>query len=192
MRGIASVVLLVILTLTGCKPVAGNSNQGVGFAEEIDGTVLVLFGEGVRGRSPAIIAGVEQALHEVLGVTVLVPRVRPHSLRDVNFAGVATAVEIVVADVVAVEDQSANIRIGDATVSGTVRTVHVRLGLRFLRVVGDGRFFEFMAAYKTEGIASGVTDTLTHVPSLGRIRSSVVQNLEVEAFRNAAIHILNQ
>lgn len=158
----------------------------------IEGRVLVIFGEGVGNRNEAVIAGVEQALAGMPGVTVLIPRSRPYSLRDAELAEIEIVVEIYLAEVVSRDDQSINVSMEGISTGGTRSTIRVRLGLKFLRVLGSGAYLQFLGTGEDEGSANGMTYVSVYIPWLGSLGSSSAANLEAAAFRNAAAIIIGR
>jgi hypothetical protein len=177
------VVAVAVLVFVGIAVVGANAGPLV------SGATIVLFGDGVWHRSGAVLAGVEQAFASVQGVTVLVPRNRPWSLRDAELAGVETVVEIFAAEVVSREDRHQSVYLGGVSVSGTTTTVRVRLGLRFLRVLGNGQYLQFLGTGEAEGSASGMTYASAYT-RWGSYATVSYANLEATAFRNAAAAIL--
>lgn len=184
MRRIVFVTVLVAGVVLSVIPASA--------APRVQGATLVVFGEHVWYRHEAVIAGVEQALSALPGVTVLIPRSRPFSLHDAELAGIEGVAEIYLAEVISRDDRGVSISIGGASVNGTRTTIRVRLGLRFLRVTGNGHYLQFLGAGEAEGSAEGLTSASAYIPSFGSVGSSSVLNLEAAAFRNVALKILGR
>ncbi len=154
------------------------------------GKTMVIFSDQVWNYSENILVGVEQAISDsgLPGVIVLVPRAR-HSLQRANFSGVNTVVEIFSAEVIKREDRNQSLNIGGVSVSGTLTEVHVSLGLRFLRNLGNSDYLVFVASRTAEGSASGIT-SLSMYYGRGSYSMTSYSNLEIAAFRAATKKIL--
>jgi hypothetical protein len=187
MRMFAGIVTIVLAATLIFVPTATAQDA----ASLVTGRTLVLFGDAVWHRNETALAGVEQVLAGLPGVTILVPRQRPHSLRDADLRGVATVVEIFVAEVIHREDRDKFIHLSGVSIRGTFTLVRVRLGLRFLGVSDNAEHLELRGSREAEGAASG----MTRVSTFTRWGSYVVTsdlNLETAAFAAAAAAIVNR
>lgn len=158
----------------------------------VQGNVLVIFGDGAGYRSDSVLAGVRQALAQVPGVTVLVPRTPIWSLQDADLAGVDTVVRIGAADVLLREDRNTGASNGGFSGQFTRTTVAVRLSLEFLRVIGNGAYLTFFGAREARGSASGTTYVSIYTQAGGSYSASASENLEIAAFQNAAANIFGR
>jgi hypothetical protein len=187
------VVAIIALLIIGAPSVLSAAQAATVQTADalVTGRTLVIFGDRVWHRNESVLAGVERALAGLPGVTILVPRQRPHSLRDANLQGVATVVEIFVAEVIHRENHDKFVRFGTVSVSGTLTVIRVKLGLRFLRISDSAAHLELRGSREAEGTASG----MTRVSTFTRWGSYVVishLNLETAAFATAAATIVNR
>lgn len=185
LAAVAMLVVVVALLL----PSNATAQNAAGL---VAGKTLVVFGDRVWNRNETVLVGVEKALADLPGVTVLIPRQRPYSLRDADLRDIETVVEIFAAEVVRREDRNQSIYLSGVSVSGTLTEIRVRLGLRLLRVIGgNAAYLELLGSREAEGSASGMTyvSAYTHWGSYG---VTSYPNLEAEAFRSAAASIVGR
>jgi hypothetical protein len=180
----AFALMMAVMFLSPGGSVAGESPL-------VSGRTLVLFGERTYNRNETVIAGVERALADLPGITVLIPRQRPYSLRDADLRDVETVVEIFAAEVIRREDRYQSFYLGGIAVSGTLTEIRVRLGLRFLRVSGNAHYLELIGSREAEGFASGMTYTSAYT-RWGSYAVTSYPNLETAAFKSAAASILGR
>jgi hypothetical protein len=184
--GVAVALLMLFSTFSASASASATNTRAL-----VSGKTVVIFGESVWNRSEGVISGVEAALRALPGVTVLVPRSRPSSLRDAELQGVDTVVEIFAAEVTSREDRYQSLYLGGVSVSGTLTEIRVRLGLRFLRVTGNSSYLELLGSREAEGFASGLTSISAYTAYTSYGVTSY-QNLEAAAFRSAAASILGR
>jgi hypothetical protein len=163
--------------------------QNSAAGQDIRGATVVVFGENVWYRNETVIIGLQQALTTIPGVSVLVPRSRFYSLQNLDLAGIETIIEIYRAEVISREDKNINFSVGGLTSYATLTRICVRLGLRILRVVGNGSYLQFVRSSESDGCASGITYVYNYTPTLGSITYSSLFNIETTAFKNAAASI---
>jgi hypothetical protein len=193
LSGFVAIVIIALLII-GAPPVLSAAQAATvqtATPSLVSGRTLVLFGDRVWHRNETALVGVEQALAGLPGVTILVPRQRPHSLRDADLRGVATVVEIFAAEITHREDHDKAVHFSGVSIRGTFTVIRVRLGLRFLNVSDNAAHLELCGSREAEGTASGMTRVSTFT-RWGSYVATTHLNLETAAFAAAAATIVNR
>lgn len=145
--------VLVAMTLL----VAALSQMAVAQTPRITGRTLVIMGDGAWYRGQSVIDGVEAALATLPGVTVVIPRSRPWSLRDADLSGIESVVLIQKVEVHRQDQPQFSISFTGGSVSAILTKVRARVGLQFLRVIPGANYLEFVGAAEGGAEISGYT-----------------------------------